>query len=136
MDCDNTLDPCELLPLADLVSNGTFDLVLGARGNKNWSFRSCAANKAVIRMLRRRTGLIISDVSPMRVANRRALLSLNLTDRRFGWPLEMLVRGRSTTCAFTEVPVSYYPRIGVSKVTGTVGGTLRTIRDMRKVLAQ
>ena len=71
----------------------------------------------------------------MRAAGREALLGLNLTDRRFGYPLEMVLRAAAACWRLTEVEVAYLPRIGKSKVTGTVRGSVRTVRDMSRVLA-
>jgi hypothetical protein len=70
----------------------------------------------------------------MRAVGREALLGLGMQDRRFGWPLEMVVKGAEAGWTVTEVPVGYARRDGRSKVTGTVRGTVRTIRDMRSVL--
>jgi hypothetical protein len=64
-----------------------------------------------------------------------ALLALGLADRRSGYPLEMVLRAGAAGLRVIGVPVSYRPRIGRSKVTGTVGGSLRAVRDMRRVLA-
>jgi hypothetical protein len=85
--------------------------------------------------LRRRVGVPVRDLGPMRAARREDLLALNLTDRRFGYPLEMVVRAAEAGWRITETAVPYYPREGKSKVTGTVRGTVRTITDMRRVLA-
>ena len=72
----------------------------------------------------------------MRAARRDALVELDLRDRRFGWPLEMVMRAQRAGWAIAEVDVPYSPRAGGrSKVTGTVRGTARTIRDMAAVLA-
>ena len=60
--------------------------------------------------------------------------ALGVTDRRFGWPLEMVVRAVGAGWRILEVPVSYAPRIGQSKVTGTVRGTARTVLDMARVM--
>ena len=65
-----------------------------------------------------------------------ALLSLNLADRRFGYPLEMVMNAAAAGWRVSEVEVAYLPRIGKSKVTGTVRGCVRTVRDMSQVLAQ
>lgn len=70
----------------------------------------------------------------MRAARRRALLLLGLTDRRFGYPLEMVLKATAAGWRVTEVNVAYHPRHGRSKVTGTVRGTVRTVTDMRRVL--
>jgi hypothetical protein len=71
----------------------------------------------------------------MRSARRLDLLDLELADRRFGWPLEMVLRAVSSDWRIREVDVTYVPRIGHSKVTGTVTGTWRAVRDMREVYA-
>jgi hypothetical protein len=94
------------------------------------------ANWELARRVRRRTGLGIRDLGPMRAAGREALLSLNLADRRFGYPLEMVMNAAKAGWRVSEVEVAYLPRIGKSKVTGTVGGCVRTVRDMSAVLAQ
>jgi len=74
----------------------------------------------------------------MRAARRQALLDLNLSDRRFGYPLEMILKAARAGWRMSEVDVDYAPRIegGRSKITGTVRGTLRTIYDMARVLRQ
>jgi dTDP-L-rhamnose 4-epimerase len=71
----------------------------------------------------------------MRAAWRAKMMALPLDDRRFGWPLEMVVRAAEAGWRIEERPVTYRARAGRSKVTGTVRGTARTIRDMRRVLA-
>jgi len=71
----------------------------------------------------------------MRAARRADLLALDLRDRRFGYPLEMVMRAAAAGWRIGEAPVPYYPRTGKSKVTGTVSGTVRAVRDMRQVLA-
>jgi hypothetical protein len=71
----------------------------------------------------------------MRAARRGELLALGLRDRAFGWPLEMVLRAARSNWRILEVPVTYRPRAGgQSKVTGTVRGTLRAMRDMSRVL--
>jgi hypothetical protein len=72
----------------------------------------------------------------MRAARRRPLVDLRLMDRRFGYPLEMVLRAADAGWRLREVDVVYRPRTGKSKVTGTVRGTLRAVRDMRAVLAR
>jgi hypothetical protein len=72
----------------------------------------------------------------MRAVRREALLALNLTDRRFGYPLEMVLSAAAAGWRLAEVDVDYLPRIGKSKVTGTVRGSVRTVRDMSQVLAR
>ena len=85
--------------------------------------------------LRRRTGRPLTDLGPMRAARRDALVALGIEDRRFGWPLEMVLRAAQAGWRIEERPVPYRPRTGKSKVTGTVRGTARAARDMARVLA-
>jgi hypothetical protein len=85
--------------------------------------------------LRRRTGIPLTDLGPMRAARREDLLDLGMRDRRSGWPLEMVLRAHAAGWAVREVGVRYRPRVGRSKVTGTVRGTVRAIGDMSRLLA-
>ncbi len=78
----------------------------------------------------------VHDIGPMRAARREPLLALGIEDRRFGWPLEMVVRAARAGWTVVEVDVDYLPRTGRSKVTGTVRGTLRAVRDMSRVLRE
>ncbi|MBE1583619.1 hypothetical protein ACFPOI_32835 [Nonomuraea angiospora] len=78
----------------------------------------------------------LHDLGPMRAAVRSRLLELGLTDRRFGYPLEMVLRVAAAGWRIAEVDVDYLPRTGRSKVTGTVRGTLRAVADMRRVMAE
>jgi glycosyltransferase involved in cell wall biosynthesis len=137
MDCDASFDPRDLPRVAEPVAAGAADLVLGARGRargSGWPLHARAANALLALELRRRTGRHLTDLGPMRAGRRDALLGLGIEDRRFGWPLEMVLRAASAGWRIHEVPVSYLPRAGRSKVTGTVRGTARAVRDMAAVL--
>jgi hypothetical protein len=71
----------------------------------------------------------------MRAARREALLALELRDRGFGWPLEMVLRAARSGWRLTELPVTYRNRAGGrSKVTGSARGTARALKDMARVL--
>ena len=137
MDCDGSLDALDLPRVAAPVVAGTADLVLGARHPARravWPAHARVANRVLARELRRWLHLPLSDLGPMRAARRLALLELRLTDRRFGWPLEMVVAAARRGWRIREVPVTYAARIGRSKVTGTPMGTLRCVADMTRVL--
>ena len=136
MDCDGSLDPRALLSVAAAVVNGSADLVLGERrpAPGAWPLHARLANRLLALELRRRTGLKLRDLGPMRAARRESLLALGIADRRFGWPLEMVLRARRAGWRIEEVPVAYLARSGRSKVTGTVRGTLRTAVDMGRLL--
>lgn len=137
MDCDASLDPGDVPRIAAAVHDGTADLVLGARRGVPgaWPAHARLLNAGLAFQLRRRARLPLTDLGPMRAARRTALLDLGLADRRFGWPLEMVLKAAAAGWRITEEPVLYHPRIGRSKVTGTVRGTARAIRDMSGVLA-
>ena len=138
MDCDGSFDPRELPAVADPVARGAADLVLGARrpvARGAWPLHARAANAALAFELRRRTRLRVRDLGPMRAARREPLLALGIADRRFGWPLEMVLRAADAGWRIEEVDVGYHPRAGRSKVTGTLRGTARAIRDMSRVLS-
>ena len=138
MDADASLNPHDLPQVAGPVRNGSADLVLGRRMTRtlgSWPVHARVANKVLAAELRRRTGVRLRDLGPMRCARRTRLLELGLADRRFGYPLEMVMAAAVADWRIDEVDIPYLPRSGRSKVTGTVGGTVRTVRDMRRVLA-
>jgi glycosyltransferase involved in cell wall biosynthesis len=136
MDCDGSLDGADLVTVAGPVRTGAADLVLGRRRPTvacAWPLHARAANIALARAVRRRSGVALGDLGPMRAARRRDLLALSIADRRFGWPLEMVLRAAAAGWRISEVDVRYSPRVGRSKVTGTVRGTVRTACDMYRV---
>ncbi len=137
MDGDGSLDPLSLPVVAGLVERGDADLVLGRRipDRGAWHLHSKLANRVLAWELRRRSGARVHDLGPMRGARREALLALGIQDRRFGWPLEMVLRAAREGWTITEVPIAYHARRGgQSKVTGTLKGTVRAIGDMGRVL--
>lgn len=138
MDCDGSLDPGELARVVDPVSTGSADLVLGARhpnGRRVWPVHARAGNMLIAAQLRRRAGARLTDIGPMRCASRTGLLGLQLQDRAFGWPLEMVLAAARASWRIEEVPVTYRARTGGrSKVSGSVRGTWRATRDMAALL--
>ena len=136
MDCDGSLDPAELALVSEPVAEGRSDLMLGARqpARGAWPLHARLANRLLARIVRSRTGIELTDIGPMRAARRQPLLDLGLRDRRFGWPLEMVLRAAEADWRIGEVEVSYRERQGRSKVTGTVRGTVRTVSDMAKAV--
>ncbi|GAA4567264.1 glycosyltransferase family 2 protein [Planotetraspora kaengkrachanensis] len=139
MDGDASLDPRQLPRVADPVMAGEADLVLGrrvARSHSAWPLHARLGNAVLAGRLRRRTGAPLRDLGPMRAARRLDLLALHLADRRFGYPLEMVLRAAASGWRIAETDVDYLPRTGRSKVTGTVRGTIRAAGDMRRVMAE
>jgi glycosyltransferase involved in cell wall biosynthesis len=136
MDCDGSLDPEHLPLVAGPVLSCEADLVIGARLPQGgaWPVHARLANKYLAVAVRRRTGVRLRDLGPMRAARRGDLLELGLRDRRSGWPLEMVLLAARRRWRIKEVPVPYRARAGRSKVTGTALGTLQAIRDMSRLL--
>ena len=138
MDCDASLDPVALPFVASFVERDEADLVIGARiaARGAWPTHAKVANRVLAMELRRRIGLQLRDLGPMRAARRDALLALDLRDRRSGWPLEMVLRAARAGWRIRNVPVEYFARQGRSKVTGTVKGTVGAVRDMGGLLRE
>jgi glycosyltransferase involved in cell wall biosynthesis len=136
MDCDASLDPADLRAVAAPVEAGAAELVLGARraAPGAWPLHARVANRAIAARLRRATGLALTDLGPMRAAPRVALVALDVADRRFGYPLEMVAKAAAAGWRVAERPVAYRRRAGRSKVTGTLRGTALAVADMRRLL--
>ncbi|MGQ0774243.1 MAG: glycosyltransferase family 2 protein [Pseudonocardiales bacterium] len=141
LDADGSVDPGELprlvAELGGAEPGGAVDLVVGrripaVRAARSWHSR--AGNAALACWLRRR-GIPVHDLAPIRVARRADLLDLGVQDRGSGYPLETLLRAGARGWVIRELPVAYLPRVaGRSKVSGSVRGTLRAVRDMSAVL--
>ena len=138
MDCDASLDPAALPLVAGYVERDEFDLVLGSRVARRgaWPIHARVANKALASSVRRRTGLDVRDLGPMRAARRIGLMRLGIQDRRSGWPLEMVLRAAANGWKVKDVPVEYSERAGRSKVTGTLRGTIQAVGDMSRLLRE
>ena len=137
MDGDGSLDPADLPAVAGPVLADELDLVLGARrptARGAWPIHARLANVVLAVELRRRTRYPFRDLGPMRAARCDALRALGVQDRRSGWPLEMVLLASRAGWRLGEVGVPYAPRTGRSKVTGTVRGTARAVRDMSRAL--
>ncbi len=138
-DADGSLDLAGLPALAAPVLDGSVDLVLGRRLPTSagaWPAHARLANAVLARLVRRASGLRLHDLGPIRVARRKDLLALDLQDRRSGYPLELVLGAAAAGWRVSERDVAYHPRIGRSKVTGTVRGTWHAVQDMRRLLAE
>jgi glycosyltransferase involved in cell wall biosynthesis len=141
LDADGSFDPVQLPRVADPVRAGRAELVVGRRrptARRAWPIHARLGNALLARRLRATSGLPVHDIAPMRAARKTDLLALELRDRRFGYPLELLIAAGRAGWRVTEVDVDYRPRTAgtKSKVSGTVRGTARAIRDMSAVLAR
>jgi glycosyltransferase involved in cell wall biosynthesis len=138
LDADDSLDPAELVSLATLVATDHADLAVGRRvpaGPAVWPWHARAGNALLAALLRRR-GVPVHDIAPARAARRQALLDLAVADRAFGYPLELLLRAGAAGWRIVELDMAYRQRAAGtrSKVSGSVRGTLRAVRDMAGVL--
>jgi glycosyltransferase involved in cell wall biosynthesis len=137
MDGDGSMDPRDLVRLLVDVAEDRADLAVGRRrhtpGSAAWHVRW--GNRAIAWQVRRRLDVPVTDLAPMRVARRDALLRLGVRDRRFGYPLELLCRAGAARWRITEHDVGYHPRArGTrSKVSGSAAGTMRALRDFHRV---
>ncbi|MUL46201.1 glycosyltransferase family 2 protein [Mycobacterium sp. CBMA293] len=126
LDADGSLDPADLPRLVAELRDDV-DLVVGRRRpvpGLQWPWHARLGNRLVCWWLRFRYRLPVHDIAPLRVARRHALLGLGVTDRRSGYPVELLVRAASARWRIVERDVAYGPRTGGrSKVTGSVRGS-------------
>jgi glycosyltransferase involved in cell wall biosynthesis len=135
MDADASLDPAELPAVVGALAAA--DLALGRRRPTSrgaWPVHARLGNAVLAHTLNRRAATRLHDIGPMRAARRTGLIGLGLTDRRFGYPMEMVLRAAESGWRIAEVDVAYHPRAGRSKVTGTFRGTARAVADIRGVL--
>jgi hypothetical protein len=138
LDADGSMPPEALPALVAEVASGRADLAVGRRrpvGRGAWPWHARAGNSLIAALLRRR-GVPVHDIAPVRAVRREEMLALGVTDRAFGYPLELLLRAGAAGWRLHEVDVEYRPRTGGrSKVTGSVRGTARAVRDMAAALA-
>ncbi len=138
LDADGSLDPRDLPRLVDELDRGA-DMAIGRRrpvSGLRWPWHARLGNAAVCWRLRTRYGLAVHDIAPMRVARRDALLDLGVTDRRSGYPLELLVRAAAAGWHVVEHDVAYGPRTGgVSKVSGSLRGSVTAAVDFWRVIS-
>jgi glycosyltransferase involved in cell wall biosynthesis len=137
LDADGSLDPRDLPALVDELGRGA-DMAIGRRSavpGLRWPWHARLGTAAVCWRLRNRYGLPVHDIAPMRVARRDALLALGVTDRRSGYPLELLVRAAQAGWKVVERDVAYGPRNGgKSKVSGSIRGSFIAALDFWRVI--
>jgi glycosyltransferase involved in cell wall biosynthesis len=130
LDADFSDHPQELPRVVSPILSGTADLVIGSRvlGEREPGAllpQARAGNLIACTLIRLLYGYRYTDLGPFRAIRWSALERLDMVDQDFGWTAEMQVKALRRGLAVTEVPVSYRRRIGVSKITGTVNGTIR-----------
>lgn len=138
-DADGTIHPAQWGAVIAPVLTGSAELTIGLRRptiRSAWPLPQRLANRQLARMLRARTGTDLRDLGPVRAASREGLLALGVEDRRSGYPVELVLHAASAGWRIRQVEVEYRPRIGRSKVTGTVRGALTATADMRRRLRE
>jgi glycosyltransferase involved in cell wall biosynthesis len=139
IDGDASMRLGELVPMLDLVRSGAATMAVGRRrpvGRGVWPWHARAGTKLLATMIRRRSDVPIHDLAPMRVCRRQDLLDLDVQDRRFGYPLELMLKASRAGWTIREIDVSYDRRAAgtTSKVSGSLTGTLKVAQDFAKVL--
>jgi glycosyltransferase involved in cell wall biosynthesis len=127
LDADGSQRPEEIPRVLAPVAAGRADLVLGARAlHGRHPMHATTGTRLVARYVAWRWGLGITDFGPLRAIRVDLLRRLDMRDRAFGWPVEMVVKAAVLGARIAEVPVSHVPRLaGRSKVSGTLVGSLR-----------
>jgi len=134
LDADAADDPADLPAVAGPVLRGEADLVIGSRvlGIRAGRVEPGAllpqarwGNTLACALMRWRWGARFTDLGPFRAVGWGALARLGMADEAFGWTVEMQVRALRAGLRCTEVPVAYRRRVGRSKISGTVVGTVR-----------
>ena len=129
LDGDYSDRPAELPILLAPILEGRADITLGSRlgGESNAGalpWHQVFGNRLAAGMIRLLYGVKISDLGPFRAGRAEVLRALALEETTYGWAVEMIVKGALAGFRIVEVPVSYHPRIGKSKISGTVKGTI------------
>jgi glycosyltransferase involved in cell wall biosynthesis len=129
LDGDYSDRPDELPLLLAPITEGRADITLGSRlarqnvpGALPW--HSALGNRLAAAMIKAMYGPRISDLGPFRAGRADVLRQLALQEATYGWAVEMILKGALGGFRIVEVPVSYYPRIGKSKISGTLRGTI------------
>ena len=130
LDGDYSDHPNEMPDLIAPILENRADLVIGSRvlGNSEpgaLMIQARFGNRLATSLIKILFGVSYTDLGPFRAIRYGALLDLNMRDKTFGWTVEMQVKAAKQALKIQEVPVSYRKRIGVSKITGTLKGTLK-----------
>lgn len=128
-DGDGSDDPADVPRVLAPLLDGEADLVVGTRAARqrqrgSMTPQQVAGNAVAARCIRVLYGLRVSDLGPMRAIRRQTLLQLEMSEMTYGWSVEMVVKAARRGLRYREVPVAYRRRVGVSKVGGTLGGSL------------
>jgi glycosyltransferase involved in cell wall biosynthesis len=129
LDGDYSDRPSELPILLAPIMEGRADITLGSRLYEQRAAGSLPrhqafGNRLAASLIRLLYGLNLTDLGPFRAGRADVLRALALEETTYGWAVEMILKGALAGYRVVEVPVSYYPRIGKSKISGTLKGTI------------
>jgi glycosyltransferase involved in cell wall biosynthesis len=129
LDGDYSDRPAELPLLLAPIINGRADITMGSRlGKQNirgaLPWHAAFGNRLAAVLIRLLYGLRLTDLGPFRAARADVLRGLALEETTYGWAVEIILKGALAGFRIVEVPVSYYPRMGTSKISGTLRGTV------------
>lgn len=142
LDGDYSDYPQDMAGLVDPIANGTADLVIGSRvadGKKKAGALTLPqrfGNWLACKLIRRLFGTRYTDLGPFRAIRATSLKTLNMTDKAYGWTVEMQIRAALSGLQIIEVPVRYRPRIGDSKISGTIRGTILAGTTILRVIGR
>jgi glycosyltransferase involved in cell wall biosynthesis len=130
IDGDYSDYPEEAAQLVQPIIDGNYDMVVGSRmltysNHKALTPAAAFGNWLTSRLIRMFWGIRFTDIGPFRAIRYECYQDLEMKDRNFGWTTEMQVKAVKAGLRCLEIPVSYRPRIGVSKVSGTISGSVR-----------
>ena len=130
LDADHSDYPAQLVDVLAPILAGEADFVvgsrtLGRRAHGAHPFHAVLGTRLCVGLMNLLIGTRATDLGPFRAITAPALRDLGMRDRNFGWTVEMQVKAARRGLRVREVPVDYRPRIGRSKVSGTVSGTVR-----------
>jgi glycosyltransferase involved in cell wall biosynthesis len=128
LDGDRSDDPSEVRVLVDVILADRADFVIGTRTSRMergaLTPQQLVGNRVATALIRWLYGVRLSDIGSFRAIRRDALLSLGMSNLTYGWPVEMVVRAAKHRYRIAEVPITYRRRIGESKVSGTLAGSV------------
>lgn len=129
LDGDRSDDPAQLAAIADPVIHDRSDLVIGSRiegilDKGAMPLHGRLGNRLIVLLLRVLYRIRISDLGSFRAIKAKLLFDLNMEQMTYGWPVEMVVKSARMGLRIQSVPIHYRRRIGESKVTGTLKGTV------------
>ena len=141
MDGDYSDYPEDMGKLVDPIVSQQVDLVIGSRIEASrtmggLSIQQRLGNKLACLLIHHLFGATYTDLGPFRAIRTSALNALEMQDRAYGWTVEMQIRAAKARLEVLEVPVRYRPRIGVSKISGTVSGTLRAGTTILRIIGR